>query len=199
MRNSSCRPRLRQHLWVSRYFFRFAAASSALLFVATALLWARSRLSEDRLSLNLSPRHRLGVDAALGRVRVWQVTLLRPGDSFGRAGARTAYSGPASRRLDPIVPGGAVAGWNEFGVGCWSRPVSQLRYHSRGVLIPHWLLLVVFAALPLRWFITRGRGRAATPGRCVRCGYDLRATPDRCPECGTIASPSDRSTGHPGP
>ena len=29
-------------------------------------------------------------------------------------------------------------------------------------------------------------GGPATPGKCPRCGYDLRATPERCPECGAV-------------
>ena len=31
--------------------------------------------------------------------------------------------------------------------------------------------------------------RRPTPGRCRRCGYDLRSSPDRCPECGTPVRP----------
>ena len=44
------------------------------------------------------------------------------------------------------------------------------------------------AALPLTWFVLVRVGRSKRrPGRCVRCGYDLRATPGRCPECGAAA------------
>ena len=57
------------------------------------------------------------------------------------------------------------------------------------VIVPHWLLIGVFAIAPAfkanrirKERITRYR---RGNGLCVTCGYDLRATPDRCPECGT--------------
>ncbi|MFI5380161.1 MAG: hypothetical protein ACHRHE_12755 [Tepidisphaerales bacterium] len=51
--------------------------------------------------------------------------------------------------------------------------------------LPHWLIAVITAALPARWFIlVRRRLHAARLGLCLTCGYDLRASRDRCPECG---------------
>ena len=61
---------------------------------------------------------------------------------------------------------------------------------SRIVVIPHWFLVVAFAALPTAWLISRARrdprAKREALGQCVYCGYDLRATPDKCPECGTV-------------
>jgi hypothetical protein len=55
------------------------------------------------------------------------------------------------------------------------------------VSVPHWLVLLAFAALPAVRGTRRIRAaRRRHPGLCPSCGYDLRATPDRCPECGTI-------------
>ncbi|HEV2292466.1 MAG TPA: hypothetical protein VGR35_01340 [Tepidisphaeraceae bacterium] len=49
--------------------------------------------------------------------------------------------------------------------------------------LPAPLVAVLFAAAGT-WLWRRSR--AAEPGRCPRCDYDLRATPDRCPECGAV-------------
>jgi hypothetical protein len=57
-------------------------------------------------------------------------------------------------------------------------------YHT--LFVPAWFTAVastLAVALALRRY--RAHRRAAAPGACRRCGYDLRATPTRCPECGT--------------
>jgi hypothetical protein len=62
------------------------------------------------------------------------------------------------------------------------------------VMVPYWLLVVLFAALPLWWLRANIRAmHRRQENLCPNCGYDLRATPqaggpllDRCPECGAI-------------
>ena len=64
------------------------------------------------------------------------------------------------------------------------------------VNLPFWFLAAVLAVPPA--IVVRGelrRRRRRVPGKCHRCGYDLRATPERCPECG--ATPVSASTSAP--
>ena len=51
--------------------------------------------------------------------------------------------------------------------------------------VPLWLLVPVFAILPIRYAVLQQREtRRNATAVCVRCGYDLRASRNRCPECG---------------
>ena len=56
--------------------------------------------------------------------------------------------------------------------------------------VPHWLVFLLFAVLPVRRAAAALPGLRARlkrkPGHCRACGYDLRATPGRCPECGAV-------------
>jgi hypothetical protein len=80
-------------------------------------------------------------------------------------------------------------GWKD-GLGFGRVSSTQRSVRVRGVVVPHWFPMILFATLPLTRlgrFIRRRRRKVA--GRCAKCGYDLRATPDRCPECGAITRP----------
>lgn len=100
-------------------------------------------------------------------------------------------------RLRP-VPAGAAGPLLYSHVGTiWlvtaARDPLDGRFHINsfsGMVIPYSAIVAVIL-LPLvcvpGWKYRVGR-RRIEPGRCAKCGYDLRASPDRCPECGTIVS-----------
>lgn len=115
---------------------------------------------------------------------------LRPTSDFWRGGPVTA-----SLRTNNVG----------FHYTCWQEPSSGLSLGAvtsvgttlqptvitRVLVIPLWSFMILFSVLPLRTPLHFANAyMASSPGKCPKCGYDLRATPDRCPECGTVRPPS---------
>ena len=192
---------------MARRPFTLLSAASALLCLATAGLWVRSRFADD-VYLHGSVRGD-GTAAALSAVQF----------NLGMAYfERTDYSfaEPTTVRIHnpawqpPIVPARWRLVWPAwpshreadrrligFGVDDYTRTtryaigpyrliadrVERLRQWRFPLRVP----LGGFGLAPALWVWRswRGRVRRRSPvGLCPACGYDLRATPGRCPECG---------------
>jgi hypothetical protein len=176
-----------------RILLNAATAVSLLLCVATVVLWVRSYVAFDLITLQIggrsaqvwTPRGRLNVEwasrpyfrprwmtqAPVGAVSVWE--FLRPEHSV-----QTDVSGKPHRYawLGFIFSPTYEQPASRDQPACW--------FTTLGV--PCYALLAITAVLPARrgWHALRQRSRL--PGLCPACGYDLRATPERCPECGAI-------------
>jgi hypothetical protein len=179
---------------MARRLLNLLTLLSLLLLVATAVLWVRSyRTVEQYCRLDDATGREDEVVLLYGGVHVARVenlaTLARqanlvletgwtatPRASSGRAPSfdwQVFYNRNVVVRLEVLGfrwLTGSLGATNVM----WS------------IRIPLWLPASVFALLPALWLSKRLRRRR--PGRCPRCGYDLRATPGRCPECGHTAT-----------
>ena len=175
---------------VARRLLNLLTLLSLLLLVATAVLWVRSYRTLDQYCQ---------LDDATGRED--EVVLLYGGVHVARVGNVATLARQANLVLEtgwtatPLPSSGRAPSfdWQVF-----SNRTVVVRFEFLGfrwltgslgstnvmwsIRIPLWLPASVFALLPALWLSKRLRRRR--PGRCPRCGYDLRATPGRCPECG---------------
>jgi hypothetical protein len=186
-----------------RILFNTLTLLSALLFLATAALWARSYATADRVIRNAwdadgDRTYWAQSDIVVSRGTLW---LFHQVQAFSTAGAQSLRSShpaelhysaesPRATQIEFSVTGFSHAGFRYKSV---SKPDSP--GHSRPLAagqqasLPLWSLLPPLAILPtiraIRHRRRRKRAAAAAAGLCPTCGYDLRASPDRCPECGT--------------
>ena len=161
-----------------RQAFNFAAAVSAVLFVATCVLWVRSRFGPDSCLWYGQTHHEFRRCILSNRGRLL-FALVNDGDFIGGGSYSEGYYRDFDVTADSIgpVPESEFPGFQLYD----GRPY-------RVVLMIHdaWLLFLG-ALLPSGWLLRRNRrGHRAAMGLCPACGYDLRATPDRCPECGAV-------------
>jgi hypothetical protein len=163
---------------------------SLLLCVGAVVMWVRSVNALDALFVATRGTRWEVVSqesqVILIRFRPWANTTPLTYDRWDEVGPP-----PSARR--PLGPGweasahARLAGF-EYASGVYRPPFSwrlpRAPFHR--VAAPHWFLVLLTAAAPLRagWRLSRRR-RGRRAGLCLRCGYDLRATPYRCPECGT--------------
>ena len=188
---------------LARHAFTVLSLLSLLLCVAVGVLWVRSYWVADQV-IHWTPSgvpvsHTLWSTRGNLALQRWEPPADLPVHVSKRGWS--SWHGPAGEN-DP-TPYLASRGTHRLlGVTyfdyTWtgtSSPFAGVR--ERGVLVPYWLVLAVFGALPaVRWLTTRRRRRAArlAAGLCMNCGYDLRASPGRCPECGAVAAAGSPGT-----
>jgi len=198
-----------------RIIFTTATILSALLVLATAILWIRSQLIiQDLLFYNVRSPEKHSVTAMrLGSLRgeiqfSWSRRVYRSRKYFEYEDPAQYYTSRASFPID-IRPGFSYLMLQPQRTpdsrSFWPRqgfvfditpakptvPGSAPSTRDSGLIgAPHWFLLVIFSLAPAVWIRRRIRAarRGRGPGYCSVCGYDLRATPNQCPECGAVPS-----------
>jgi hypothetical protein len=178
-----------------RILLNAATAASLVLCVTVAMLWARSYRVADTLSDWARDDSRwTEVVSNWGCVELWNLrtTGLRLGERPRFLPERADQCPDPFRRweddlgLDPCWRIGRLG----FARADSRPPTAPLPFGTTTLggwllVVPDWLLVVTFGAMPFAAFARHLRG-PRKPGFCPTCDYDLRATPARCPECGTI-------------
>jgi hypothetical protein len=165
---------------LGRYILNLLTVLSLLLCLAVAAAWGSSywRRYEVRYS-DAAYEYLCYARSAHARVRLY----LASGDGSLPGPLWLSFSSaPAIATLRPLTS--SLPGIS------WKRDVEQQtfgRVDSWVVEVHDAYPLALFASLPAWRIYHRWRRRRwSQPGRCRKCGYDLRATPDRCPECGGV-------------
>ena len=171
------------HNIVARRLFTLVSLLSLLLCATTAAVWVRSYRFLDQWN---APRSRDSVVLDSQRGFIWGMysSVRDPREVSGYRSQAGNFQAPADDAYDAAdrkwrVPGVTVVADTDLGPND----------HVVLVFVSDWLIVALFAMLPLTWCATTLRKGAERPkGHCRSCGYDLRATPDRCPECGMRAT-----------
>jgi len=190
-----------------RWAFNFAAALSALLFMATCTLWVRGHWKADSVGHRWPIRSQGGggggrgsASATRGAIFVeWETATGVNCTLTGHTDFETDFS---SSRVPADASQKRYFDWlrprTHHATGVWygSDAFTSSGHFDNGILLwTHtWHILVVPMALPAiltavaptAWALRIRRRRRPGAGHCIGCGYDLRATLDRCPECGTV-------------
>jgi hypothetical protein len=173
-----------------------AALVSLLLCVASVVMWARSYWKSDwwsRFSYNVQTHEYrqqfLGSEAGKAATILWSYKI--DDSSAEKMEARTArgeFSNRWSKGAFGVLWPTRQHWWES---GLFAKRYTEVRRSVPGVgqgvmvIVPHWILVVVFSIWPVVWGLRWWRReRKLRAGLCWNCGYDLRATPGRCPECG---------------
>lgn len=184
---------------MGRWTLNILAGTSALLFVAVAVLWVRSYWVTEWYSwVADGEATSTAVVNAKGRLAVSHINWTA--SVFAFAELRTALvpppgymaERPPTRLQWDVDPAPDTHAVRLLGlvVLCQTKPGQSGSANSvLDLLIPHYWLLLLCLPMPLLWLrCERGERRLRwrrETGLCLTCGYDLRASIDRCPECGS--------------
>jgi hypothetical protein len=170
-----------------RWAFNAAAAVSALLCVATCVLWVQSYRAGWLVNWS-RPRTEFQAGAAKGQM--WAYGASEPPGVFrGTLGFGTErFAPPTDPRKWGYGPREIPYHFDVAGFAAGSGPYATVPGRSADVVIvPCWAVTLAMLLPPMLMLLrVRRKRKRLGENLCPACGYDLRATPDRCPECGTV-------------